>query len=53
VSEFLLAGFLTFIVSSSSPSSVIAFIPQWIFLGIALSFINVYKRDSYLASAVA
>jgi len=53
VSEFLLAGFLTFIVSSSSPSSVIAFIPQWIFLGIALSFINVYKRDSSLASAVA
>lgn len=47
IAEFLLAGFLTFIVSSSSPSSVIAFIPQWILLGIALSFINVYKREQF------
>jgi len=41
--EGLLVGLICFFISSVSSSSIIAFRPQWIYFGFALSLLNYYR----------
>jgi teichuronic acid biosynthesis protein TuaE len=41
--EALLVGLVCFVMVSISSSSIIAFRPQWIFIGFALAFLNYYR----------
>jgi teichuronic acid biosynthesis protein TuaE len=41
--EALLVGLVSFVMASISPSSAIAFRPQWIFIGFALAFLNCFR----------
>ena len=40
ICEALLVGWIGFFVGSGGPSSIMAFSPQWLFLGFILSFLN-------------
>lgn len=44
-SEAILLSLVGFVFASVSPSTFIAFKPQWIILGIAIAYINFYKKD--------
>ena len=41
--EALLVGLVSFVMASISSSSNIAFMPQWIFIGFALAFLNYFR----------
>jgi teichuronic acid biosynthesis protein TuaE len=41
--EALLVGLVSFVMASISSSSIIAFRPQWIFIGFALAFLNYFR----------
>ena len=43
ICESLLVGWVSFFIASSASSSIIAFEPQWIYLGFILAFLN-YSR---------
>ncbi len=43
ICEALLVGLVIFIFGSFSPSSVIAFIPQWLLIAFALAFLNYFR----------
>jgi teichuronic acid biosynthesis protein TuaE len=43
ICEALLIGWVSFFMASGAPSSIIAFEPQWIYLGFVLAFLN-YSR---------
>jgi len=45
IAEGLFVSFITFIISSTSPSSIIAFMPMWVLLGMGLIVINSYKLE--------
>jgi teichuronic acid biosynthesis protein TuaE len=44
-SEAILLSLIGFIFASISPSTFIAFRPQWIIIGIAIAYINSHKKD--------
>lgn len=44
-SEAILLSLVGFIFASISPSTFIAFRPQWIIIGIAIAYINSHKKD--------
>lgn len=50
ICEALLVGWLIFFMGSISSSSIIAFAPQWIYLGFVLAFLN-YSRIKDTVSA--
>jgi len=43
ICEGLLMGWVGFFIASGAPSSIIAFEPQWIYLGFMLAFLNYFK----------
>ncbi len=45
ICESLLVGWVSFFIASCAPSSIIAFEPQWIYLGFVLAFLN-YSRTT-------
>lgn len=45
ICEPLLVGLVIFIFGSFSPSSVMAFTPQWLLIGFALAFLNYFRTD--------
>ena len=49
--EALLVGLVSFFVATISSSSIIAFKPQWMFIGFALAFLNYFRInvDNYAA----
>ena len=46
--EGLLVGLVSFVMASISSSSIIAFRPQWIFIGFALAFLNYFRLKQQL-----
>ena len=47
ICEALLVGLVSFFMASMSSSSMIAFRPQWIFIGFALAFLNYCRIQAY------
>ena len=47
ICEALLVGLVSFFMASISSSSIIAFRPQWMFIGFALAFLNYCRIQAY------